>query len=725
MSTPRAIPFTAATVTAVVVPPRVFKAKASAENLIWVKSICAPGIPVEQVQLINHWIFEPENFQQSLEEAFQTAQQLKQQTRVLALCDVNDDYYLKCLAPILNGWNIAILALRNFSAAATIDMISLLNFTGIEKIALRNMPEQALFYLYTKLMARNMEGFKDIQIICGEGISEVWKMNFSLIKNPQHQEQIIKRDYASIANSWLKSTASKTRLKGEHTQYLAQLDVAYVEKMRIIVEEKLAINARVAELELIIKAQKEQEDNNRTARKVEKSDLLRKIKDLETQIQVLKNQAENAAKLKQIEVVAEEFLISPEGEMQMLNTQLLQLREILEDTTRQSEINLRHVRQELADKTTLLKIQKGKEKELAEEIAQFQILKRKLTTEVTQLRQESTTLSQANTELTTDKAAQAKQIEELTRKLTKAEELATVFEDELKALEPLYEGAEQARVLAEIKANAAETLVPPLEEKIVELEAKKRTLKIMLKTDISTDGSRKRKREDEDLKESKTDLVRANLEIARLTALLKEHETRAAAQSKTACESVTREAKLQRVSDATIAKLQREFAAGQSKYNRRDLFITADKAKSVTTISNLEAENKRLKEQAAKAKKDHEAVVASLQAELEEDALMSSYPKGKSPSLSARHLSPAFGSRRSSMSLSPQVKGGIFSSALMSVSPINSSISGGLSPIPPLKLEDRDVSGTTCSTSSTISITSPVSTSSIGSTSSSTRKTRK
>jgi hypothetical protein len=87
---------------------------------------------------------------------------------------------------------------------------------------------------------------------------------------------------------------------------------------------------------------------------------------------------------------------------------------------------------------------------------------------------------------------------------------------------------------------------------------------------------------------------------------------------------------------------------------------------------------------------------------------MSTFTKSKSPLLSVRHLSPGFGGRRNSMNLSPQVKGGFFSSGLMSDSPIYSA-SSSLLPMPQLKLEDQDDSVTTCSTSSTASITSPLS----------------
>jgi hypothetical protein len=724
-------------------PTPAYSRAGCAANLRWVKSIFAsPGTPAEQLDTIvlplANWILEPENFKQSIDEVKAIAASLKSTTRILALCQVSDDYYYACLAPTIKDWKLNVLALQELSEGATAHLLSTLVLPHLQVISLMNMDAKALGLIYAKILAGHVSEKYSINVICGEGIPEEWKNSFKLLKDPANHFNIYQRNLPTIVNSWIKSQARNTQLVNEHTGEITNLEERTKNELSVLKEkykkakeelhkaikeqiEKLEERQEVArERKQEIKRLKEEiADLNRVIQalkskivEIEKASASQKQAALETASEIdtknkeakieLRNEIalqktlirELKAKLANLDEV-DSFFVTPEQEVKTLKSEL--------DNDKREIIELRdtinRLKLELSKATADLKSQKSKETNHINKINELQSQIAKLTTSVKALEEKNEGLVQQKTVLAQKNSVQAKAIEESEEKIALAQSLSTDYQKSLDEMETDYNSAINDINTAQANSRALELQLAGLNaelekarESIAELEFKKNYLKKQLrgfqkedKQDDSDEEHESKKRKREDGKRDRDEEKRMKTVIADLTQKLA--EAKSTITFLTAKNQSNEELRAKQGIDyaemsTNYRRIQRELATEKMQHSgtKRTLNRVTTTLQSVKTEHNTEIAT--LKAAAKSTQLAHDKKVSELQSLIEFGGGMKTET---SPAFPSRYLSHS-SSRRGSHSYSPLGSSGLFGSSL-TVSPAYDP--NALQPImiPPLDLD--------------------------------------
>jgi hypothetical protein len=227
------------------------------EELVWLETLyhaqLNPSDPAFN-NLMPYLIVQPIKIPRPIEYSKQQAENFIDKTDKLFFCNVPDDYYQQCFAPVISRYKLTLLALQQISVPIMADLIAKLDFSNIKKIGLRNLSQPVLWLLFYKLIALELTGKKDIIVYTDNDITDDWKVAFSNIKNPQTLQALINNNYPMVLQDLVKmineNTSLETALKSSKANFDASASELACANKRTSEAEAELKSSQAAQLEL-------------------------------------------------------------------------------------------------------------------------------------------------------------------------------------------------------------------------------------------------------------------------------------------------------------------------------------------------------------------------------------------------------------------------------------------------------------------------------------------
>jgi predicted nucleic acid-binding Zn-ribbon protein len=365
--------------------------QATNDHVSWLSSICSSKInsedrliPFEKYLIIDQAL-ERGTYEMLRERIADTKNQLK----ILSLSNVSETCYSECLAPKIKTLSLTFLDLQAISEKVMANLIAEIDFSKLQKIALRNLGEYALWLIFIKLAKRSLEGHPPISVFFTESISLSWRDAFTRIREKSYCEDVVKSRPFSGFDKLIQTICLKTKLEivlEKYKKLLGQKGVAVLDE---IVEENNQLKFEIHQL-------KTQLDSQVDKQTVAEGNLL--------------VAASTTPAVESSAAVFDQFILPDEVELSNLR---LELQQTTSKLTQQIE--------ELNSKVTKLTMElSGSNQALTE--AKTQVGSQ--TAELNKLRDEYTKLNSAHAKLNKEKTELANKVDNLTNELAVLQQVA-------------------------------------------------------------------------------------------------------------------------------------------------------------------------------------------------------------------------------------------------------------------------------------------------------------